>query len=421
MIKPAGLYSHIRRNTYKSVVFIIALPVILELLTAFWTVPISLSGDAIFANVALKLGNTEFVPTGVTQTVNRTAENRYTFGIWSFLANIAISIGIIFLFGKHIVRSKTGAKSVERNSEKRLFNIIENLSITAGLPMPQIEIIETAALNSYAVGLTPASATIAVTRGLLDRLSDDELGAVMAHELSHIKNHDTKMLTVAATLLGTIISLWTVIWRFITLPTPGKIVIAIISLPIALSVLSTIAVIALAALASAAIFRAAVSKSREFMADAGAVELTKNPEAQISALKKVSSHDEMEISDPTVQAMLFSGPLGDWFDKHPTVDARINALVAYAGATRPSGKSSAHRQTEVPKPNPSASPQNNNNCEVFTSQPDAPRARRPALADLKEITETKGVLQAHTRFTKNRSKEETTNGRGHFGLRAKAQ
>jgi len=332
MLKPAGLYGHIRQNTLKSVLLLLCLPVLIELLMVFWSVPISIGINQMYADVAKEMGHTAFPDRDVSDAVRISAGERYGRGWWVFFLNIALSLGITWFLSRYILRAKTGAKPVQRRSEPEFYNIVENLAITAGLPMPNLEIIETDAMNAYASGVGPKNSSLTVTRGLLNGLEDDELASVIAHELSHIKNHDARMMTIASTLVGAITGIWSIIWRFVIFPTPLKIILLLTMLPMVFQVATALALIGGAAIVSALIVRASISQARELMADAGAVELTKDGDALIRALRKISGNDEISTSDVTVQAMMFSWSPGGWFDAHPPLQTRIDALVAYAGA-----------------------------------------------------------------------------------------
>jgi len=332
MFQPAGLYGHIRNNNIKSLLFLIGLPIVIELLMVLWDVPLRIGGDAMFANIADKIGVQDRHDVGWLEAVGRAFSERYARGIWLLPVNMAVSLGGTYLLSDMIIRLKTGAKAVERRDEPRLYNIVENLAITAGIRMPAIEIMEAKAMNAYACGLGPNGSTIAVTRGLLKGLDDDELAGVVAHELSHIKNHDTRLMTIATTLAGSVVGIWRIIWRFVIFPTPMKIFVLLTMLPIATGVLTVLLLIGLAAALSGLMLRMALSRTREFMADAGAVELTKDPEALISAIHKTQGHDGLNLHDAGLQAMMFSGRSGGWLDANPGVEARIDALIKYAGA-----------------------------------------------------------------------------------------
>jgi heat shock protein HtpX len=189
---------------------------------------------------------------------------------------------------------------------------------------------ETEALNAYAAGLTPSTATVAVTRGLLDRLADDELEAVLAHEMTHIRNYDVRVMVVASIFVGVLGFVSALLWRHATdcrgLARAGN----------GAGIIAVIVAVAVAAIASffGTLTRLAISRSREYMADAGAVELTKNPDAMIRALQRIASDDEIADLPEEMQAMMISSRFDGLFSTHPATEDRIAALEAYAGGRR---------------------------------------------------------------------------------------
>jgi heat shock protein HtpX len=226
--------------------------------------------------------------------------------------------------------------------------------------MPQVEIMETPALNAYAAGLGPGDAVVAVTRGLLEALDADELEAVLAHEITHIKNRDVRLMVVASVFAGGLTMVGDSIRAALTngdARIVGDAVGAMIrsgrsasnagdldlddAAPVAAArgaaVLASIVaiLIAIAALCLVHLFalltQFAISRSREYMADAGAVELTKNPDALISALNKISGNDEMPEMPASVSAMMISAQFGGLLSTHPPIDERVRALVDHAG------------------------------------------------------------------------------------------
>jgi len=348
MFKPSGLYGHIRKNNFKSILFLLGLPIAIEFLMVFWSVPPAIGLDQLFGDVARELGRTDINETGIGDALSRAADERYGRGWWVLLFNISLALGVTYFLHRFIIRAQTGSKPVERRSEPRLYNIIENLSITAGLPMPGVEIIETSKMNAYASGIGLESSVVTVTRGLVAGLDDNELQGVIAHELSHIKNHDARLMTIASTLLGAIFGLWSLIWRFVFFPTPLKVFVLLTMLPVAVYVLAGVAFIGAVAILCGLMLRMAISHSREFIADAGAVELTKDPDALISALLKISANDLVYTPDIKVQAMMFSWSGDGWFNVHPSIEARIKALVDYAGAQKRQESVCGSANTQAP-------------------------------------------------------------------------
>jgi heat shock protein HtpX len=252
-----------------------------------------------------------------------------------------IWILIAYKFHQSMIDAVTGGREVSRNDEPRLYNLLENLCISRGLPMPKLKVMESGALNAFATGLNQKQYSITVTSGLLQNLSDAEIETVLAHELTHIRNGDVRMLVIAVVIAGVISFFAELFFRMLFQGrwsvgrsrggggdrkggAGGAIIIAI-------------ALIALAWLLSIVI-RFALSRSREFLADAGAVELTKNADGMISALRKIEGRGELVGATSAVMEMCVDNPrsgFADLFATHPSVDARVGALVQFAGGHDP--------------------------------------------------------------------------------------
>ena len=351
MFPANGLYGHIRNNALKSALLLAGFVVLIgvywwagclsfvALLALYWPSPVQPqpmnAQDAFWqiVDAASKFAVAHWIVPVVIATV------------WFVVA---------WIFHRQLVRAATGAKPVERREATQLYNLVENLSISAGLPMPRIEIIETGAMNAYAAGLTPSRATIAVTRGLIDKLTPAELEAVLAHEMTHIKNGDVQLMMVAVIFAGGISLLGdlagsffgrgdgvTVSPRF-TLSGSGSggnednqagrftVFGALMALAVGVIVMGLAQVFAV-------LSQFALSRSREYMADAGAVELTKNPDALISALRRISQDDEVPLVSEGMRAMMISraddctGAIEALVSSHPSIDDRVACLERFAG------------------------------------------------------------------------------------------
>ena len=246
-------------------------------------------------------------------------------GVWVLIIAIIYAVVQYFLSSSLAV-AMTGAKEIQKKDNPRLYNIVENLTITAGLPMPKVYIINDSAPNAFATGRDPKHAVVAATTGLLDIMDNKELTAVMAHELSHVKNYDIRVSMITFGLvcvIGLIADLGT---RMIFLTKArdnddnspiGLIVIALVSL--------------LAPLA-ASLAQMAVSREREYLADASAVQLTRYPEGMIAALKKLDTHARpMKRQNPATEAFYINNPLkkgaiNNLFSTHPPIEKRIERL-----------------------------------------------------------------------------------------------
>jgi heat shock protein HtpX len=266
------------------------------------------------------------------------------------LAVAGIWFVIAYLFNQVIIDVATGAKPVERADEPELYNLLENLCISRGLNTPTLKVIETDGMNAFASGLHAGRFQVTVTRGLLQHLSKDELEAVLAHELTHIINLDVRTMVVAAVFAGIITLICQMIFRAIYWGAGGG---RKGKGDLGLFIIIALAVAGLGYFL-AIVIRMALSRSREFVADAGSVELTKNPDAMISALQKVSGHAHLDAPQ-SMRAMFLEdnedGILG-MFVTHPPIAKRIEALQKYAG-----GRLIDHPDPiSTPPPTPAAPP-----------------------------------------------------------------
>ncbi len=244
-----------------------------------------------------------------------------------------VSSFVSYWWSDKIVLSMSGAKLVDHDNGREIYHLVENLCITAGLPFPKIYIIEDSAPNAFATGRDPEHAAIALTSGILAKLDKAELEGVIAHELSHIGNRDILISTIATVLVGTIILIvdWSSRSAFFgrrgnNENGGGGIGLIIIIL---LSILAPI---------SAQLLQMAVSRKREFLADASGALLTRYPEGLARALEKISADpDELEVANRATAHMYIISPLkgnenkkASWLAKafmtHPPIEERIKRL-----------------------------------------------------------------------------------------------
>jgi heat shock protein HtpX len=239
---------------------------------------------------------------------------------------------IAYVSNQFIVDVATGAHKVERADEPRLYNTLENLAISRGLKAPGVRVIESEAMNAYASGINAGQYTVTVTRGLLNGLEDAELEAVLAHEMSHIISRDVRTMVIAAVFAGIITLVAQLIFRGIFYLDSGRSSSRSGKGGGGVFVILAIAVAAIGCLL-AIVIQMALSRSREYVADAGSVELTKNPDAMISALRKVAASPRLAAPDQ-IRAMFLNDKaegLMALFTTHPSIDKRIEALETYAG------------------------------------------------------------------------------------------
>jgi heat shock protein HtpX len=317
-----GLQTHIWNNAFKSLLLLAGFPVLLLLMT--YGVMLLWSGMTMAADASLA---DPFADAARAMTT-----------AWPF-AFIAAGVWFAIAFVSHgaVIDAATGARSVTRQEEPALHNLLENLCISRGIPMPKLKIIETQALNAYASGLTQSTYAVTVTRGLMHTLNEAELEAVLAHELTHIRNQDVRLLVIAVVFVGIFSFIGEGLARSLrhvrisggssrssSRDDAGAAALA--------AILAAFVIIAVS-YGLAVVIRFALSRRREYLADAGAVDLTKDPDAMISALRKIGGADQALEAPAELREMFFDNPrhaFGDLFATHPPIAKRIEALVRYA-------------------------------------------------------------------------------------------
>lgn len=246
--------------------------------------------------------------------------------------------GVAYLFQSSMVRGMAHSHPVTRKDEPALYNLLENLCISRGIAMPRLEIVETHARNAFASGVDKRTYTITVTRGLLQSLTKDEVEAVLAHELTHIMRRDVRLLIVTiifAGLFGFLAQMaWTVFRSSSRVRSRnngggGALVFLAVALVLYIGYFATVW------------SRFALSRRREYDADAGAVELTKKPEAMINALRRIAGRDAMPEGSADLKLMCIENRTPFWglFSTHPPIEARIAAIAAYSGIEAPASAS----------------------------------------------------------------------------------
>lgn len=247
----------------------------------------------------------------------------------------AIWFAIAYFGSQTMIDMITGARKVERKSEPDLYNLLENLAISRGLRTPTLRVIDNDSLNAFATGLHEGQYSITVTRGLVRTLTRAELEAVLAHELTHVINRDVRTMVIASIFAGIISVIAELVFRGLFYARAGgrrdnKNAMPLILIGLAFAAIGFILAI---------VIRMMLSRSREFVADAGAVELTKNPDAMISALRKVEGRSSLKGPDEVQQLFLDNQPDGvgleGLFASHPPIQKRIDALVKFGGGLDP--------------------------------------------------------------------------------------
>ncbi|MDQ2922695.1 MAG: M48 family metallopeptidase [Candidatus Dormibacteraeota bacterium] len=251
----------------------------------------------------------------------------------------AIVLGILgvmaalysYYLGSATVLAAVGAQEADPGQYQQLYNIVQTLSIGSGVPMPKVYIIDDPSPNAFATGRDPKHAAVTVTTGLLQMMNREELEGVLAHEMSHVKNYDVRMLLVVTTMIGLAAVIASMYWngalRFRSRDARATLVVFAIGI-----------IFTLIAFIVGPIMQMALSRQRESLADASGVDLTRNPQGLLSALKKIAQNDKPpEKFNHAVAAMCIDNPtehhgsfFNHLFDSHPPIEERIAALEKIA-------------------------------------------------------------------------------------------
>ena len=247
----------------------------------------------------------------------------YGLSISAILA--AVYIAITYYFSDRIVLSISGAREAQKGEFPYLVNVVEGLSIAAGIPAPKIYVIDDPAPNAFATGTSPQKASVVFTTGLLSTMNRTELEGVAAHELSHIRNYDSRMATIAVVMIGLIailsdIGIRQMFWgrRGGSRDDRGG----------GLMILLGLAILVVAPIA-AQLVRLAISRQREYLADASGAQLTRYPAGLASALEKIKKvGSQVQHANDATASLYFANPLsvGQLFSTHPPIDDRIKIL-----------------------------------------------------------------------------------------------
>jgi heat shock protein HtpX len=256
----------------------------------------------------------------------------------TILPIVILAVGLWFLIAYFsntaMIKMATNSHSLDRRDNKRIYNLVENLCMSVGMPMPKINVIDDDSLNAFASGINNKTYTVTLTTGIMNKLDDDELSGVIAHELTHIRNRDVRVLIVSIVFVGifTLISqIAFQMLRFSSLRSSSNkkdsgAIIAVIML--------IVGIVALIGMFFATLMRFAISRKREYMADAGSSQITHNPWALASALKKISADPDVEAVKREDVAQLFiehplkskKSFLSSMFATHPPIEDRIRIL-----------------------------------------------------------------------------------------------
>lgn len=344
----AGLATHIWNNKLKTTLLLAGFPLLLAGMVGAFFFAYDLYWQANPGMRNLLTANTIIGEASLAQSAMNTLANYRPDGELSvkhalgmgvygmiYYAPIAFGVALVwfaiaFFAHSSLMRMASGSKPVTRQQMPKLYNLLENLCISRGIPMPKFEIIDSPALNAFATGINESTYKIVVTRGLVERLNDDELEGVIAHELTHILNQDVRLLIVSVIFVGMFSFLAEMAFRMLVhgrhpnyyarrddRQGGGQLVILMIAA----------AILALGYF-FAIVIRFAISRKREFLADAGAVDLTKNPAAMMRALQRISGQDKVQGMPDEVQQMCIenSANFMGIFATHPPIAERIRVL-----------------------------------------------------------------------------------------------
>jgi heat shock protein HtpX len=247
------------------------------------------------------------------------------------LGIVLLWFAVAYFANTAIINSATGARPLERKDNKRVYNLVENLCMSRGMPMPRVNVIRDSSLNAYASGINARTYAVTLTTGIIEKLDDDELEGVIAHELSHIRHRDVRLLIVSIVFVG-IFSMLAGVARnalfYSSLSRGNKKNNGAILLVI-------LVVVALVGYFFANLTRLAISRKREYMADAGAAAMTGKPLALASALRAISADPEVEAVKRDDVAQLFiehpcrKTAFSSLFSTHPPIQKRIEALEQF--------------------------------------------------------------------------------------------
>ncbi len=335
-----GIQTQINRNNRNSILLLLSFPCII--LATVW----------VFLALTTGFETVGYDAYGYSQTVfHSDVVNAYWQQTIPFvIVGVGIWFTIAYLFNTRMIQASTGARPLSRRENPRIYNIVENLCIAGGMDMPKINVVDDPQLNAYASGINKDTYTVTVTTGICNRLNDDELSGVIGHELTHIRNHDTRVLITSIVFVGiisTVLNLLTnVVFRMFLYGGFSSSSSRSDRRGGSSNGVGTLLaiVIAIACTALAYFFtlltRFAISRKREFMADAGGAELCGNPRALASALRKISgdpglAHIERDdvaqlfIVHPQPHQQSFLSSFNSLFATHPDTAERIRILEQF--------------------------------------------------------------------------------------------
>lgn len=335
-MKYVGIQTQIQRNNTLSLLLLLGFPtILLAMVWVFLYLIHSVEGSYyddygnLTYGISLSMVNHEFMMT-LPWIVGGV-------GIWFVIA---------YFSNASMIRRATGARPISRRDNPRIYNIVENLTMSCGMPMPQVNIIDDPQLNAFASGIDEKSYTVTVTTGLMNRLNDDELAGVIGHELTHIRNHDTRLLITSIIFVGIISTVTSLVTRILwnsfiygggrsrrnnNEKNGGATIIVVLFIGLICAAIAYFFTL---------LTRFAISRKREYMADAGGAELCGNPLALASALRKISATPglgnvgrediaQMYIIHPKEMTKGLMEHINSLFSTHPSTARRIQLLEQF--------------------------------------------------------------------------------------------
>ena len=309
-----GLQKQIWRNNTNSIILLVLFPVVFFVLTWLFFFFLSFNSEE---HRTISQINQSFAMTAPF-----------------IIIGVVIWFTIAWFSHTAMINSATDSKPLERNENKRVYNLVENLCIATGMTTPKINIIDDDSLNAFASGISTKTFSISLSKGIIEKLNDEELEAVIAHELTHIRNRDVRLLIISIIFVGIFAFISQAIFRSIQFGRIGRgkkdgaaaIIIALM--------------LALVGYLISTLFRFALSRKREYLADAGSAELTHRPLALASALRKISDDPTIEavkrkdiaqmfIENPQVRDKKSSFSIASLFATHPPISKRIQILEQF--------------------------------------------------------------------------------------------
>jgi heat shock protein HtpX len=313
MAEYVGIQTQIRRNNFRSILLLLGFPLLL------------LGAVYLFLYLTYPVENDRTDLSGINEAFVQV--------IPGVIIAVGVWFAIAYLFHSSMIRSAAGAKPLERKENMRVYNLVENLCISKGMRMPKINIIEDDALNAFASGINEKTFTVTLTRGIMNKLNDEELEGVIAHELMHIRNRDVRLLIISIIFVGIFSFIAQILFRSMLYGGRRRGKDDNKALLVAM-------VIAFIAFLLSMLFRFAISRKREYMADSGAAEMTKKPWALASALRKISGNYQVSSvkSDDVAELFIENRPdkssgmmsaITGLFATHPPIEKRIKILEQF--------------------------------------------------------------------------------------------